>query len=93
MKIPFTREQAAGLPIAHASYSSVLQYHSNLQLFMKTYVRNEWDIKGTPSATVGTCAHKYAELRLSGSDELTALAESNLLFDSMVNDAERPIDW
>lgn len=93
MQVPFTKEQAAGLPIEHASYSSILQYHSNVQLFVKCYVRKEWNITDTPSAIVGTCGHEFAKSVLQGADELTAQACANVLFDRIVSDPAKKIDW
>lgn len=69
-------------PIEHWSYSSLLKFLSDRYAFKKQYILKIYDDKTTPSALVGTAAHKALEAFYKGHKLEDAIQEGQRYIDT-----------
>lgn len=69
-------------PIEHLSYSSLSLLCSNPWLFRKKYILGLFDMRTSPSAMIGSAAHRYAETRLKNGSIDEAYSQALSVIDS-----------
>lgn len=92
-----TAEQIANFPVRHLSVSAIRQYMSDPQMFLKRYIRLEFDAKKSPALIEGDLLHRLLEahwesLKNDGTysvDQVLAQGREEIKMD----DEKGLIDW
>lgn len=74
--------QTRDFPIEHWSYSSLTKFLSDRYAFKKQYILKIYDEKTSPSALVGSAAHKALEVFYNGTAIEQAIAEGQRYIDT-----------